>query len=172
MTNPHLSPPLTSDSNNDEKIRRNSCCSYCKHQQYQETGDYLNPLELKTLSLTPPLDNVYYYDQQIQPFSCIYLSNLFLAPDTTRYLKETPISDDIFDLPCFHLQKLVCEARMEVLLQVDKKRLATITTTALKRLEKLHSYITTVAHGDTEEIIKTLNELIHDDDELLNVLQE
>lgn len=164
----HLTPSsLKGDGDNEEKTtcRHHSSCSYCKEQQQQfNQQDPLNPLELQTLSLTPPLDNIYY--EKEEPFSCIYLLNLFLAPDMTRYLKEAPISDDIYNLPCLYLQKLVCEARMDAM--TGEKQ----GGSALKRLEKLRVYITTVAHRDTEAIISTLNELIHNEDELTNIVND
>lgn len=140
--------------------RRHSCCSFCR----DDTDSNQNTLlESQTLSLTPPLENVYYTTDQGQPFSCIYLLNLFLAPDMKRYLKETSISDDVYNLPV-HLQRLISEARMELL--VSKQ------DTACKRLLKLKSYIDSVSHHDTESVINILIELVHNEDELTNILGE
>ncbi|KAI9478874.1 MAG: hypothetical protein EXX96DRAFT_572555 [Benjaminiella poitrasii] len=141
--------------------RRSSCCSFC-----DAAAPSLNPLEYQTMSLTPPLDTVYYQPDENQPFSCIYLLNLFLAPDIARYFAETSISDDVYSLPV-HLQRLICEARMEAMVSSGNKQ-----RPALKRLEKVRDYIQSVAHHDTEAIIHTLQELIHNEDELSNILGE
>ncbi|KAI8969282.1 hypothetical protein BDF20DRAFT_804044, partial [Mycotypha africana] len=146
--------------------RRSSCCSHC-----DKGHTLLNPLENQTLSLTPPLDSVYYETDEDQPFSCIYLLNLFLAPDMEAYLKETSISDDVYSLPV-HLQRLICEARMEVMVKDENKdnKDAKEDHPALRRLGKVRNYIETVAHHDTAAIISTLGELIHDEDEMLTIL--
>lgn len=145
---------------NDNDKRRNSCCSHCDKSNYP-----LNPQDLNALSITPPLDNVYFENDQDQPFSCIYLLNLFLAPDLFRYLRETPVSDDVYDLP-IHIQKLVSEARMEVLMDSNTQK----NIQALKRLERVRTYVKSVTHGDTSAVIAILNELIHDEDELSTIV--
>lgn len=128
----------------------------------------MNEFEPEALSLTPPLENVYFKEQN-QPFSCIYLLNLFLAPDMTRYLAETSISDDVYTLPV-HLQTLICEARMEVL--ISKQKNHPLEGNAIKRLEKVREYIRSIAHNDTAAIINTLSELIRDDDEMSIILEQ
>ncbi|KAG2203464.1 hypothetical protein INT47_008191 [Mucor saturninus] len=125
---------------------------------YMYDEDPLQSLELKTRALTPPLDSIDH------PTTCNYLLNLFLAPDMARYLKETNMSDDIYNLP-IHFQKIITEARMEASM-LNK------SNGALKRLEKLRAYVDTVALGDTSAVIATLNELLRDDDEVVNILGE
>ncbi|KAI7901802.1 uncharacterized protein BX663DRAFT_512472 [Cokeromyces recurvatus] len=167
MTDPSLAPHNHSSTScysvfeGGNERRRSSCCTFC-----DTIIPPLNPLEYQTMSLTPPLDTVYYESDENQPFSCIYLLNLFLAPDMSRYFTETSISDDVYSLPV-HLQRLICEARMEALVSNENKE-----RPALKRLEKVRAYIQTVAHHDTEAIIKTLHELIQNEDELSNILGE
>lgn len=126
---------------------------------YYNNDDPLQSLELKTRLLTPPLDHVD-YQQQL----CIYLVSLFLAPDMTRYLKETSMSDDIYNLP-IHFQKIISEARMEVFMSNKKN-------TALRRLENLRAYVDSVSQGDTAAVVTTLNELLNDEDEVSNILGE
>lgn len=147
----------------DNDNRRHSCCSHCNSNKDQPS---LNPLELKTFSLTPPLDNIYFETDSDQPFTCIYLTNLFLAPDMARYLQETTISDNVYDIP-LHLQKLICEAKLEVQMNnKDDKHYA------LKKLEKVRSYVQAMAHGDTSALISALNELIQNEDELNSIVCE
>lgn len=120
--------------------------------------DPLQSLEPKTNSLNPPIDSIHH------PTPCIYLINLFLAPDMARYLKETNMSDDIYCLP-IHFQKIITEARMEAFVLNQNNG-------ALKRLEKLRSYVDTVTLGDTAAVIATLNELLRDEDGVSNILGE
>jgi hypothetical protein len=141
--------------------RRSSCCSCC-----DATASPLNLLEQQTFALTPPLDNIFFEADESQPFTCIYLLNLFLAPDARSYLAEASISDDVYKLP-IQVQKLICEARMEVLLSDQSKG-----DRALKRLERLRTYVNSVAHNDTAAVIATLNEIMHNEDELLSILGE
>jgi hypothetical protein len=140
---------------------RNSCCLCC-----DTSSSPLNSLELQTRSLTPPLDRILFDTDESQPFTCIYLLNLFLAPDMRRYFAETSISDDVYKLP-IHVQRYICEARMEVLLSDQSK-----SDTALKRLEKLRVYVNSVAHNDTAAVIATLNEIMHNEDEMSTILEE
>ncbi|KAI8647196.1 ankyrin repeat-containing domain protein [Parasitella parasitica] len=137
----------------------------------ESDGPIMNVFEPQTLSSTPPLENVYFKQEKDHPFSCIYLLNLFSAPDMTRYLAETPIPDDVYDLP-IHIQKLICEARMEVLVSKQKNFPQTSNNNnAIRRLEKVQEYIKGVAHYDTAAIIDTLNELINDEDEMSAILE-
>lgn len=145
------------DIDNENDKRRTSCCSHCDKSSHP-----LNPHDF--LSLTPPLDNVYFETDQDQPFSCIYLINLFLAPDLFRYLKENSVSDDVYDLP-LHIQKLVSEARMEVFMDANQQ-----DRQALNRLEKVRTYVKSVTQGDASSVITILNELIHDEDELATIV--
>ncbi|CEP07612.1 hypothetical protein [Parasitella parasitica] len=93
-----------------------------------------------------------------------------VAPDINRYLAETAIPDDVYDLP-LHVQKLICEARMEVLVSKQKNSAQASDKSAIKRLKKVQEYINGVAHQDTAAIIDTLNELIHDEDEMSSILE-
>lgn len=145
----------------DLSDKRKSSCSCC-----ETSSDVLSRLERQTLSLTPPLDNVFFEIDENQPFTCIYLLSLFLAPDMRRYLAEIAFSDDVYSLP-IHIQKLICEARMEVLLSDPSKN-----NKALKRLEKLKVYVNSIAHNDAAAVIKILNEILHDEDEMLTILGE
>lgn len=166
MTDPiHMQSSTTNHFSTDSG-RRSSCCSHCDHSS-SDPAIIVNEFEPQTLSLTPPLENVYFKEQN-QPFSCIYLLNLFLAPDMTRYLAETSISDDVYTLPV-HLQTLICEARMEVL--VSKQKNHPLEGNAIKRLEKVREYIRNVAHHDTAAIIDTLSELMRDEDEMSIILE-
>lgn len=127
-----------------------------------------NPFDQQPFGLTPPLENVYYCKEsdETRPFSHIYLLNLFLAPDMKRYLQETTFSDDVYTLP-IHLQRLICEARMDVdITQHNNKKQGK----AFDRLLKLKSYVESVSHHDVENIITILNELVRDDDELNTIL--
>lgn len=153
-----------------DKNRRSSCCSYCCDDDSFSGSLIVNEFESQTLSTTPPLENLFYKNEEDKPFSCIYLLNLFMAPDMARYLAETSISDDVYSLPV-HLQKLICEARMEVLLSKQKNHPTSDNNNAVKRLEKVREYIKSVAHHDTAATIATLNELIHDDDEMSIILE-
>ncbi|GAN05764.1 hypothetical protein MAM1_0101d05239 [Mucor ambiguus] len=159
--------PSISNHFSTDRGRRSSCCSHCDHSS-SNPATIVNEFEPQALSLTPPLENVYFKEQN-QPFSCIYLLNLFLAPDMTRYLAETSISDDVYALPV-HLQTLICEARMEVL--VSKQKNHPLEGNAIKRLEKVREYIKSIALNDTAAIISTLSELIRDDDEMSIILEQ
>ncbi|RCI03628.1 hypothetical protein CU098_003062, partial [Rhizopus stolonifer] len=143
--------------------RRSSCCSFC-----ETNPSMLNVLEHRTLQMTPPLENVYFEQDEDQPFTGIYLLNLFLAPNMTRYLKEASTSDDVYTLP-LHLQRLLCEARMEVMIKESDSQ-DTNGYEAVKRLEKLKAYVNSISHDDAEIIITTLNRLVHDEDELSNII--
>ncbi|OBZ86043.1 hypothetical protein A0J61_05907 [Choanephora cucurbitarum] len=140
--------------------RRSSCCSHCN-----TNPSTLNVLEYRTLQLTPPLGNVYFEQDEDQPFTGIYLLNLFLTPDIHRYLAEAPVSDDIYTLP-LHLQRLLCEARLEMVISPNERE----DNKAMQRLEKLKAYVNGIAHHDAEAIITTLNRLVHDEDELSNII--
>ncbi|EIE87501.1 hypothetical protein RO3G_12212 [Rhizopus delemar RA 99-880] len=85
-----------------------------------------------------------------------------MAPDMKRYLKEMPLSDDIYQLPV-HLQKLILEARMELIMSNENG--------AYTRLEKVRNYIRSVSGPeDAAAMIEQVNQLVRDDDELSNVL--
>ncbi|KAI8891465.1 hypothetical protein K501DRAFT_154077, partial [Backusella circina FSU 941] len=91
-----------------------------------------------------------------------------LAPDMSRYLQETNMSDSVFDLP-IHMQKLIAEAKMEALLTKQEKVEKTV---ALDKLNKVRAYITSVSGHDSSLIIKTIHELMKDEDELNCILGE
>jgi hypothetical protein len=149
--------------------RRSSCCSYCCNDSSSSDPLIVNEFESQALATTPPLENLFLKNEEYQPFSCIYLLNLFLAPDITQYLAETSISDDVYSLPV-HLQKLICEARMEVLVSKQKNH-PTNNNNAVKRLEKVREYIKSVAHNEAAATIATLSELIRDEDEMSIILE-
>ncbi|KAG1447885.1 hypothetical protein G6F56_009115 [Rhizopus delemar] len=133
--------------------RRSSCCKFCP----KET-DPFNPFEETSGMDTPPLNTVY-MDQE-QPFSQIYILNLFMAPDMKRYLQETPPSDDVYQMPV-HITKLVLEARMS-----DDKE-------AYERLEKVRDYAQGMSGTeDPSAMIQAVNRLMHDDDELTNIINK
>lgn len=117
---------------------------------------------------TPPLDEITFVSDQNHPFSCIYLLNLFLAPDMARYLQETSISDNVYDLP-IHMQKLIAEAKMEALLLKQEKIDKTV---ALDKLNKVRTYVRSVSGHDSSLIIKAIHELIKDEDELNCIIGE
>lgn len=151
----------THSSNIFEKgRRRSSCCKFCpKESAPFNPFDEYNEAVPPPLS-TPPLNSVYLED--MQPFSQIYILNLFMAPDMKRYLKEMPLSDDIYQLPV-HLQKLILEARMELIMSNENG--------AYTRLEKVRNYIRSVSGPeDAAAMIEQVNQLVRDDDELSNVL--
>ncbi|KAL4212655.1 ankyrin repeat-containing domain protein [Rhizopus microsporus] len=94
--------------------------------------------------------------------AAIYILNLFMAPDMKRYLIETPLSDDIYQLPV-HLQRLVLEARMELKMVKENG--------AYQRLERVRDFVRSVAGPeDTAAMIQVVNHLVYDDDELSTIL--
>ncbi|CEG63653.1 hypothetical protein CU097_009322 [Rhizopus azygosporus] len=139
--------------------RRSSCCNFCQIENTQ-----FNPFDDNNSNhgplATPPLNSVYLDD--VQPFSQIYILNLFMAPDMKRYLIETPLSDDIYQLPV-HLQRLVLEARMELKMVKENG--------AYQRLERVRDFVRSVAGPeDTAAMIQVVNHLVYDDDELSTIL--
>ncbi|KAG1448133.1 hypothetical protein G6F56_009034 [Rhizopus delemar] len=141
----------------EEGRRRSSCCRFCQveslpYNPFEEN----NPVRLTT----PPLNSVYLDD--MQPFSLMYILNLFIAPDMKRYLLEMPLSDDIYQLPV-HLQRLILEARMELIVSLNNG--------AYQRLERVRNYVRSVAGPeDIAIMIETVNQLVYDEDELLMIV--
>lgn len=164
--------PISNHFENDR--RRSSCCSYCHDDSsYCLENPFSAPSQ--TFGFTPPLENIYTKEDELKPFSCIYLLNLFLAPDMKRYLQETSYSDDVYDMP-IHLQRLICEARMEVMISKQDNGSNYSNKPkqekAYNRLLKLKHYVDSVSHHDVASVIAILNELVHDDDELTTILGE
>ncbi|KAG1057062.1 hypothetical protein G6F46_003863 [Rhizopus delemar] len=141
----------------EEGRRRSSCCNFCQLENSSFTPfEETSPMGLET----PPLNSVYL--EESQPFSLIYILNLFMAPDMKRCLLEMPLSDDIYQLPV-HFQRLILEARMELIMSTDNG--------AYQRLERVRDFIRNVAGPeDIAVMIETVNQLVYDDDELLTIL--
>jgi hypothetical protein len=71
--------------------------------------------------------------------------------------------DDIFNLP-IHLQKLIIEAKEEIVLKNTDKP-------AQQRLERVRNHIWQRSDGDFSILMNTLIELVFDEDELEDLLR-
>ncbi|KAI8388822.1 uncharacterized protein BYT42DRAFT_248010 [Radiomyces spectabilis] len=110
-----------------------STCSYCRHLAYDDphvSGKAsMSPLELQTISLSPPLDEVCStwkaasaaadIDDSDQPYPYQSLIGLFTAPDMGAYLADVDIQDDVSTLP-IQLQTMISEAKEEVIIERTK----------------------------------------------------
>lgn len=105
-----------------------------------------------------------------------YLVNLFTAPDMKAFLAQASPNEDLYALP-IHLQRLISEAKEEVVLeasqqsQPDKEQQQYKRMPALDRLERVRSYVRMQSCGDLANLMLGLAELVWDDDELEHVLE-
>ncbi|OAD02177.1 hypothetical protein MUCCIDRAFT_156452 [Mucor lusitanicus CBS 277.49] len=96
-----------------------------------------------------------------EPYRYNYLLNLMTAPDMSAYLSVA--NDDIYALP-IHLQKLIIEAKEEIVLKHEEKP-------AQIRLQKVRNHIWRRADGDFAILMNMLIELVSDEDELEDLLR-
>ncbi|KAI8141982.1 hypothetical protein BJV82DRAFT_616672 [Fennellomyces sp. T-0311] len=164
---PPLSPRASDELSHDFPI-----CN-----QHNSSSD----LERKTLSITPPLDEIEppisiakNVDESDQPMAHSYLLNLFTAPDMRSYLSQANFTEDVYALP-IHLQRLISEAKEEMVLARTKELQGIPTNTqgsysATQRLERLRSYVWARSGHDISGIMKIILELVEDEDELVSIL--
>ncbi|KAI7878830.1 hypothetical protein K492DRAFT_170548 [Lichtheimia hyalospora FSU 10163] len=108
------------------------------------------------------------------PFQYNYLVGLFSSPDMATYLSESSMNEDIYALP-IHLQRLLSEAKEEVVLQRSYKEQGRQShdqqpLVALTRLSRVRNYLRIQSGGDMANMMDALVELMSDEDELENVV--
>ncbi|CDS05507.1 hypothetical protein LRAMOSA08035 [Lichtheimia ramosa] len=109
------------------------------------------------------------------PFQYNYLMGLFSSPDMVTYLSESSMDEDIDALP-IHLQRLLSEAKEEVVLKriyEEQDRQSNDQQqpfVALSRLARVRNYLRIQSGGDMANMMCALVELMSDEDELENVL--
>ncbi|KAF1806540.1 hypothetical protein V8B55DRAFT_1457539 [Mucor lusitanicus] len=131
-------------------------CGYCHHDEithytFGEDSSMTSPLFINTI-VNQPKEEPYRYN---------YLLNLMTAPDMSAYLSVA--NDDIYALP-IHLQKLIIEAKEEIVLKHEEKP-------AQIRLQKVRNHIWRRADGDFAILMNMLIELVSDEDELEDLLR-
>jgi hypothetical protein len=136
-----------------------SSCGYCHHED--ELTHYKYGEDSMVFSSGEEEEyNSMEQEQQQEPFKYNYLLNLITSPDTNAYLLLN--DDDIFNLP-IHLQKLIIEAKEEIVFDKEKP--------AQKKLEKLKRLLWQRSHGDLSILMNTLVELVSDEGELEDLLR-
>jgi hypothetical protein len=142
-------------------------CGYCHHGPLAHYTFGEDSIVATTNSI---LDENYF--TQEEPFRYNYLLNLMTAPDMGAYLSAASFTDDVYALP-LHLQRLISEAKEEIVLNYtkQKERLATTESPALRRLEHVRTYIWMRSDGDFANLMSAINELVTDEDELADLLR-
>ncbi|KAI9468905.1 MAG: hypothetical protein EXX96DRAFT_589668 [Benjaminiella poitrasii] len=143
-----------------------STCCYCKHDELTESYTFGEDAALTTqgnLFASVNYNTTVDTETIIVPYRYIYLLHLMTAPDLRAYLSSSAIvNDDLYALP-IHLQRLIMEAREElVLLNSDRS--------ALERLERIRTYIWKKSSSDFSCLMTTLTELVSDEEELNELL--
>ncbi|GAA5801703.1 hypothetical protein HPULCUR_007154 [Helicostylum pulchrum] len=142
----------------------NSSCGYChldeEHYTFGEDSMSCLPT-FETFNIIPS------HNEQ-EPYRYNYLLNLMTAPDMNAYLSATSFNDDIYALP-IHLQRLISEAREEILLSNSNKNYK--EKSAQLRLEKVRQLVWLRSDGDFSILMNTLTELVSDEDELEDLLR-
>ncbi|CAO3636754.1 unnamed protein product [Mucor hiemalis] len=146
--------------NNTNSHPYSSCCAYCTHDEYTFGED-------SPMSCSPYL----FHQQQEQqeqeaPYKYNYLLSLMTAPDMIAYL-SVPTNDDIYALP-IHLQRLISEAREEILLSATSNNYT--EKSAQLRLERVRTSVWLRSDGDFSILMNSLVELVSDEDELEDFL--
>lgn len=140
----------------------NSSCGYCHHdEEHYIFGE-------DSVSCSPVFEtcNIPSYEQE--PYRYNYLLNLMTAPDMVAYLSSPSFNDDIYALP-IHLQRLISEAREEILMSIADKNYK--EKSAQLRLEKLRQLVWLRSGGDFSILMNILSELVSDEDELDDLLR-
>ncbi|KAI8369783.1 hypothetical protein EDC96DRAFT_503392 [Choanephora cucurbitarum] len=122
-----------------------SSCTYCQHD-----NELINP---------------FHHDKQQEEevYRYNYLLNLMTAPDMSAYLTVVHDDDNVYALP-IHLQRLISEAREEIVLNSHDKQ-------AQIRLERLRQHLWQRSGGDMSILMVILNEIISDEGELEDLLR-
>lgn len=131
----------------EKHINSSSCCEYCHKEEYYKYGEDSLCNNGRSVGLE-------------EPFKYNYFLNLMIAPDINAYLLLN--DDDIFNLP-LHLQKLIIEAKEEIVFDKEKP--------AQKKLEKLKYVLWQRSHGDFSILMNTLTELVSSEGELEELLE-
>ncbi|KAI8357289.1 hypothetical protein BD560DRAFT_406437 [Blakeslea trispora] len=141
----HTTPNTNSDTSSSECHPYSSSCTYCQHD-----NELINP---------------FYHDkqQEEQVYRYNYLLNLMTAPDMSAYLSVVHDDDSIYALP-IHLQRLISEAREEIVLNSHDKQ-------AQLRLERLRRHLWQRSGGDMSILMVILNEIVFDEGELEDLLR-
>ncbi|KAG2206494.1 uncharacterized protein EV154DRAFT_507650 [Mucor mucedo] len=138
----------------------NSSCGYCHdHEESYIFGE-------DSISCSPVFESCSVRFEQ-EPFRYNYLLNLMTAPDMNAYLSVASFNDDIYALP-IHLQRLISEAREEILLSKNKNY---TEKSAQLRLERVRNLVWQRSAGDFSILMNTLVELVSDEDELEDLLR-
>lgn len=145
----------------------------------------LSTLERKTLSITPPLDeiqgpmsstflppspDIIQVGAPLYPYP--YLLNLLLAPDMRAYLCDAKYSEDVYALP-IHLQTLISEAKEEVIIERTKQEQGLPSTApelAMKHLQRVKDSVWSRSGHDPDNVANAVIELVRNEDELDNIL--
>lgn len=140
----------------------NSSCGYCHHdEEVYIFGE-------DSISCSPVFESCYVRLYEQEPFRYNYLLNLMTAPDMNAYLSVASFNDDIYALP-IHLQRLISEAREEILLSATNKNYT--EKSAQLRLERVRNLVWLRSAGDFSILMNTLVELVSDEDELEDLLR-
>ncbi|KAI9278468.1 hypothetical protein BDA99DRAFT_492228 [Phascolomyces articulosus] len=184
-----LSPRHSNEYNNDGNLLYKSDHSSPSALE-RKTMAITPPLdEIKTPSSMSDILQGERDDEQLP--TCSYLLNLFTAPDMRSYLTQANFTEDVFMLP-LHLQRLMSEAKEELVCartqeeaqknqktnMMDDNNSNTMTTrnkpptryNATRRLERLREYVWARSGHDISNIMRIVNELMEDEDELINIL--
>lgn len=137
-----------------------SCCAYCTHDEYTFGED--SPMSCSPYLFQPPT----HQNHQEEPYKYNYLLNLMTAPDMIAYLSV--YNDDIYALP-IHLQRLISEAREEILLSATSNNYT--EKSAQLRLERVRTSVWLRSDGDFSILMNSLVELVSDEDELEDLLR-
>ncbi|KAF7727979.1 hypothetical protein EC973_006867 [Apophysomyces ossiformis] len=139
-----------------------SCC-YCHHDAYTFGEDASIAPESCRVEENMNTDE--------QPFPYNYLLNLFTAPNMGAFLAETSFTDDVYALP-IHLQRLISEAKEEVILERTKASQGILhrSNQALNRLEDVRKYVWMRSGGDVANLMAILTHIVSDEDELQNLV--
>ncbi|KAI7898390.1 uncharacterized protein BX663DRAFT_525134 [Cokeromyces recurvatus] len=138
-----------------------STCCYCKHDELTESYIFGEDAQQQRVNVFAA--SLETEEAIVIPHRYIYFLHLMSSPDLSAYLSSSDIVyDDIYDLP-IHLQRLVMEAKEELMLLNNER-------SALERLERIRTYIWKRSNHDFSNLMTTLNELVSDDDELNHLL--
>lgn len=151
----------------------NQTCDFCPHHQ-TDFGTMTPMMDDLTLLGDSNAYNVFGYSPTAphdQPFKYTYLLNLFTTPNMTSYLAEAAITDDVYALP-IHLQRLLMEAKEEVVFGQAKLTPDKATHPALDRLERVRSFCWLRSDADVANLMSSVVELVADDDELEHILMD